>query len=341
MWHCFAGLGLCTSIERAVQAVGPVSKNFASLSTKMADYVLQSRSCSTVSKYYKSFQRWENFVLYENGCPLPAEPIHVALYVTNLLEKQCSHSVISSAVYSIKWVHGINGYSDPTKNCFVQNLIETSKRIARKPKMRKDCVSSDMVKELCELYKHSNDLLLVRDLAMIVIAFSGFLRFDELSSLRICDVSFHDSFLKLFIRKSKTDQYRMGNEVVISKGETHACPFLLLQKYLRLSNHSSSTDFLFKPVFRSKNSCKLVYKSKPLSYTRARECIVARLKEVSPTSNFGLHSLRSGGATAAANNNVNERCLKRHGRWRSDVSKDMYISDSLTHRLQVTKLLSL
>lgn len=41
--------------------------------------------------------------------------------------------------------------------------------------------------------------------------------------------------------------------------------------------------------------------------------------------NKGIHSFRSGGVTVAAGSDVDERCLKRHGRWVSDSAKDGYI----------------
>jgi len=50
---------------------------------------------------------------------------------------------------------------------------------------------------------------------------------------------------------------------------------------------------------------------------------------------FGLHSLRSGVATQAANNNVSDRLYKAHGRWRSENAKDGYVQDSLTVKLSV------
>lgn len=56
---------------------------------------------------------------------------------------------------------------------------------------------------------------------------------------------------------------------------------------------------------------------------------------------FGLHSLRSGGASQAANNNVTDRLFKAHGRWRSENAKDGYVKDSLLSKLSVTKLLSI
>ena len=44
---------------------------------------------------------------------------------------------------------------------------------------------------------------------------------------------------------------------------------------------------------------------------------------------FGLHSLRSGGATAAARNGVSDRLFKNHGRWKSENVKDGYVRDKL------------
>jgi integrase len=177
---------------------------------------------------------------------------------------------------------------------------------------------------------------------MILLGFAGFLRYDELSSLRCNDIFFHDDHFCLKIRKSKTDQYRLGNEIVISKGMSVACPYKMLRRYLTLSSQTIfDSNYLFRPCFRSNSTCKLIYKDKPLSYSRARECIISRLRPFTGDLNIGLHSLRSGGATTAANSGVNDRCWKRHGRWKSDISKDRYVADSLSSRLMVSQKLSL
>ena len=52
---------------------------------------------------------------------------------------------------------------------------------------------------------------------------------------------------------------------------------------------------------------------------------------------FGVHSLRAGGATAAANAGVPDRLFKRRGRWKSETAKDGYVKDNLAERLTVTK----
>ena len=54
-------------------------------------------------------------------------------------------------------------------------------------------------------------------------------------------------------------------------------------------------------------------------------------KDIVPDiSAIGTYSLRSGGATAAANAGEPDRLFKRHGRWASESAKDRYVQDSLS-----------
>ena len=59
--------------------------------------------------------------------------------------------------------------------------------------------------------------------------------------------------------------------------------------------------------------------SERLSYSRCRQILKDCLKTLGYNhKNYGLHILRSGGATATVQNNQHllERSLKRHGRWK-------------------------
>jgi len=58
-------------------------------------------------------------------------------------------------------------------------------------------------------------------------------------------------------------------------------------------------------------------------------------------SAIGTHSLRSGGATVAANAGVPDPLFKRHGRWASESAKDGYVQDYLSVRLSVSKALGI
>ena len=319
-----------------------MSVEVADLAKKMTLYIVQARSDNTVSCYFNYFRRWKQFSQHNGFRDLPAEAIHVALYITHLLDSGSSSHVVNHSIYSIKWVHAVNNFPDPTENGYVKSLQEAAKRIATQGVHRKDPVTTEMFIELCDFHDNCNDLLVIRDLTMALLSFSGFLRFDELSNLKYNDIIVRDDYISIFIHKSKTDRYRQGNGIVITKGSSNACPMLMLLKYISMAGISlSSSQFLLKPVFRFKGIAKLIYKDKMLSYTAAKGSVLSRLRSVRPDLNLGLHSLRSGGATAAVAGDVSERCIKMHGRWKCDSSKDMYVVDQLNSRLSVSKQLGL
>ena len=336
----FAGIGLNARLETALSDAGVAEPN--DLCRRISAYMLHSKSDNTVKKYFSAFQKWNIFCKQQSYTPIPAEPIHIVLYLTKLLDAGSSAGVISTAIYSLKWAHSMNGLGDPTENGFIKNLNESAKRLRSTKVVKKDAISTEMLIELCDLFKSNSDLLTLRDLSMILIGFAGFLRFDELVELRCCDIEFKGNFLSIQIRKSKTDVYRSGNEILISKGRSSACPYTMLQNYMTKACINTSLEkYLFRPIFRSGKSCRLLDKDKKLSYTRTREVILRKLKLVAPGLNLGVHSLRAGGVTTAANANVNDRCLKRHGRWKVDSSKDGYIQDSVQKRLKITESLHL
>ena len=141
--------------------------------------------------------------------------------------------------------------------------MEASKRHNKPRVVKKEVVTASALVSLCDLHASSSNLLDVRDLCMVLLSFAGFLHFDELlvSSLRCSNVTFMDGYVKLFINKSKTDQYRQGNEILIASGVTSACPVSMLHRYISLGNIDISADhYLFKSVFKSKDGLKLIYK---------------------------------------------------------------------------------
>ena len=96
-----------------------------------------------------------NLFLKKTGrlCLLPQFTLHYILHI----ETGSSYCVIQSAVYGIKWAHCLQGCTDPTDNPFVRNLLESSKRQPRKPKTKKDHVTTETFIELCSKYANSND----------------------------------------------------------------------------------------------------------------------------------------------------------------------------------------
>ena len=100
----------------------------------------------------------------------------------------------------------------------------------------------------------------------------------------------------------------------------------MLRRYATLSGDNiSSTQFVYRSVYKSKARGYLLRDGSKQSYSRARELFIQKFRAIGlDTSLYGLHSLRIGGASAAANSDIPDRVIKKHGRWKSDKAKDTY-----------------
>ena len=138
--------------------------------------------------------------------------------------------------------------------------------------------------------------------------------------------------ISLFIQKSKTDSYREGNSVLIACTDGVTCPVRMTRRYLELASMTDQSDqYLLRPITYCKTSNTYVLRGqKSLFYTRAREILLDALKSMGlDKSKFGLHSLRAGGATVAANQGVCDRLFRKYGRWKPDSAKDGYVAETL------------
>ena len=175
-----------------------------------------------------------------------------------------------------------------------------------------------------------------------MLAFAGFLRFDELSRLRWSDISFFQDHIELYVSKSKVDQLDKGCLVIASTG-TPACPCAMLLRYAALARRNlDSVEFVFQNLSFSSSKGYSLRSSTSLSYTRAREVVLAKFRAIGvDTSGIGLLSLRIGGASAALDSGVPDHVFKNHGRWKSDSAKDLYCRENLRRQLLATSRIGL
>ena len=243
-------------------------------------------------------------------------------------------------MYGLKWVHEMAGLDNPTDHPLVRSVLEGARRQLGKPINKKEPVTVEMLQKLVQQFGGSGASLSdIRSLALCLLAFSGFLRYDEIVRCRFSDIKFYEDYMELFIASSKTDKLRNGETLVIAKTRNPTCPVSMLNRYIVMAKEpANAPNWLFRPINAKQQSLR----EGRLSYTRVRELVLSMLKHVvEDVSGFGVHSLHSGGATAAANAGVSDRHFKRHGRWKSETAKDGYIKDSLETRLQVSQKLGL
>ena len=307
--------------------------------------VLQGKAPTTLKKYSGAFGRWKRWAASRQEVPtLPAKPIHVALYLSYLAQSARTAAPLEEAVNALSWVHRMATVEDITTHPIVVQVLAGAKRLLAHKTTKKEPITPEHLSLLVQKFGPKDASLAdVRALSICLLGFAAFLRFDELSKLRLCDVTIHGDHMELFIESSKTDQLRQGARVVIARTNTDLCPVTMLERYMSMAHITcvSSESFLFRGIVNTKNGSRL-RDNGGLSYTTVREAVLEKLQAIGlDKRQYGLHSLRAGGASAAANAGVPDRMFKRHGRWRSENAKDGYVKDSFTSRLQVSKAIGL
>ena len=308
-----------------------------------------SRQKNTVRVYSYGYQRWTRWAKqFAEIDVLPAQPKHIVLYLISLSETASSASPIITAVQSLAWAHKLSGLPDPTIDTLVTTIKDSLCRsLGKSGHNTKQPLQVEALSRLVKKYgKYGSLLCDLRLISLCLLAFSAFLRYDEVSRVCRSDLHFHDEYLALFVQKSKTDKYKVGSWIVISRLNSPNCPVRMLERYLACSGISpDSNEYIFRSLFSARTrraGYVLRRENKPISYGLAREIILKAFQSIGLSKkHFGTHSLRKGGATAANLGKISDRLILKHGRWVSEKSKNIYISENLQERLSVSRNLGL
>ena len=184
----------------------------------LLELVLSANAPGTIVRYTGGWNRWPSWSKSRVGVPyLPAEPLHVALYILELtdtaLQNGHGSAVIDTAVYSIRWGHKLAGLPSPVDHPIVTSAAEGARRLAR-PVQPKEPISELMLLEIAERYNTpSASLLALRFLFILLIGYFDLFRINEILRIRPCDIHISDSHLSIFISSRKNDQHRDGHTV--------------------------------------------------------------------------------------------------------------------------------
>lgn len=175
--------------------------NLRRLADKLPEVVLGSRAVNTTLTYLNGFKRWHSWASkFPEITVLSATPAYVALYLLGVLQASTSPSPVQSALYSIRWAHDIAGLESPTSHTLPQKVLESARRRLSHQTSKKLPITGEiLLKFFQSLY---GSLVDTRFMAMALLSFAGFLRFDELSNLKLKDVVSHATYFELFIEDS-------------------------------------------------------------------------------------------------------------------------------------------
>ena len=257
-----------------------------------------------------------------------------------MIQSNSSCAKFKQVYYGIKWAHNILGFRDPLKSPLLIALSNAAKRMLSKPVCKKEPIKPWHPQKLVKLLGGKNASLLdLRLLTMCLVGFAGFFRFSELINIRRNDIIFYGKYLKIFKERSKTDKYRKGTWIFIAKTCRKTCPVSILRNTWRVWNSLLPPMITFlKLLLQEKEEWVYSKKHKNAALILpARKIVLEASEKIRlPRNKFGLPSLRSGGATSAANIGVKDRLFKKHGRWKSEKAKDGYIKHNIRELLHVS-----
>ena len=160
-------------------------------------------------------------------------------------------------------------------------MLQAAKRGLARPVSKKEPVTPAMILDICNRFAGPDANLSDLHLATIcVTAYTAFLRYNELASLRCCDVCFCDSFVTIYVYKSKTDVYRDGAFVLLARTGSVSCPFNLLCRYVSVPCLDLSSSLpLFRSLYFHKATSTYCLRSTGMSYSRTREIVLQAFVE--------------------------------------------------------------
>ncbi len=280
---------------------------------------------STQKSYNSAKRRYSRFCVENNFPPLPTSEHLLCRFVSALANENLCHNTIKCYLSGVRHLHIAEGFGDPSI-CGMAKLEQVLKGIkstqakgVKKPTRMP--ITTELLLKLKGIWVQGDGQ--DRDGCMLwaaaALCFFAFLRagemtvpsdtaFDDRAHLSFQDVA-ADSLknprtLKVRIKASKTDPFRVGVDVYVGRTDNTLAAVLT---YMAGRGPGPGPLFTFrdgKPLTRAR------------FVTQVRQALAAA--GVDPKNHSG-HSFRSGAATTAAKQGINDATIKMLGRWKSNA----------------------
>ena len=250
-----------------------------------------SKSTNTLRAYQSDYNDFSLFCSKNGFQVMPTQPKILALYITHLASYS-KYSTLKRRLASISIIHKTKGHYIDTKHpIIVENLMGIKRTNGSNQKGKKPLLINDL-KLLIKAIDESKEknIRKIRDKALVLIGFSGGFRRSELVDIEYEDIEFVEEGVKIFVKRSKTDQSGEGMTKAIPYFDNiNFCPVKALNKWVVEAELKEGKIFNI-----SDKSVALIIK-KYANYAGL------------DAHRYAGHSLRSGFATSTAESGAEER----------------------------------
>ena len=270
-----------------------IVKDLSSIELETFDNIRSSKSINTIRAYKSDFNHFVNFCKKNNFKPLPADPKIVSFYITDL-SSTSKVSTLKRRLASISVIHKLKGhYIDIKHPLIIENLMGIQRKKGVFQKSKKPILINEL-KEIISIIDNSekDERKKARDKALMLIGFSGGFRRSELVNIDLEDLEFTKEGVKIFLKRSKTDQS--------GEGMIKAIPYF--------------KDINFCPIHSLKKWIEISQINKGLIFDISDKMVAILIKKYLSEAGFDSekysgHSLRSGFATVAADSGADEKSI--------------------------------
>ena len=251
-----------------------------------------SKALNTLRAYKADYKDFARFCIKHGFKSMPTEPKILSLYLTHLSQTS-KFSTLKRRLASISVIHRISGHYIDTKHPMItENLMGIKRVKGSYQKAKKPLLINDLKSIVNVIDKDKNEKRKAKNRALILIGFAGAFRRSELVAILYEDIDFVSEGVKIFVKRSKTDQS--------GEGMTKGIPYFSNQKYCPVI---SLKNWLEKSEVKSGRIFDMSDKS--VALTVKKYTAIAGLD----SNKYSGHSLRSGFATSTAELGAEERSI--------------------------------
>ena len=251
-----------------------------------------SKASNTLRAYKADYKDFTLFCIKHGFKSMPTDPKVVCLYLTHLSQTS-KFSTLKRRLASLSVVHKLSGHYIDTKHPMItENLMGIKRVKGSYQKAKKPILINDLKSIINVIDKDKNEKKRSKNRALILIGFAGGFRRSELVAILFEDIDFVPEGVKIFIKRSKTDQS--------GEGMTKGIPYFSNQNYcpvISLKNWLEKSDIKSGKIFDMSD--------KSVALTVKKYTAIAGLD----SNKYSGHSLRSGFATSVAELGAEERSI--------------------------------
>ena len=267
--------------------------NLKSLELETIKNLRNSKSTNTLRAYQSDYNDFYLFCSKNGFQAMPTQPKILALYLTHLASYS-KYSTLKRRLASISILHKAKGhYIDVKHPVIMENLMGIKRTLGSNQKGKKPLLINDL-KIIIKAIDQSKEKekRKIRDKAILLIGFSGGFRRSELVDIEYEDIEFVSEGVKIFVKRSKTDQS--------GEGMTKAIPYF------------DNKDFC--PVIALKNWIEIIELRNGKIFNISDKNVALLIKKYAnyaglESHRYAGHSLRSGFATSTAESGAEERSI--------------------------------